>query len=447
MYGDDRVFVRLSGGHDAEWQRRSDAALDALADAGHPVIDLAPLPDGRARSGAEFFRWEFATAVAGAVLGINPFDEPNVTESKDNTRRVLEEYRHAAQLPAEETLTSDGALRLIGDAPLRLTAGHDGLAKELRRHLERARTARLLRAPGVHRADATSASAGCASIATLLRDRSGRPVTVGFGPRFLHSTGQLHKGGPPSGCFLQLTAEHPDDLPIHGWHESFGTLIDAQAVGDFISLETHELPVARINLAADPDAGLEQLRAVFERRSASHSARRTGVDLAIVGLGRMGSNMARRLHKAGHRVVAYNRSRDKTDEIIGEGLEGGFTPQQVIDMLRRATRRVADGPRRRRDRADDRRVRRSARARRHDHRRRQRQLQGFEAPPRACSRSAASSSSTPASVAASGACRMATEPWSAAKTTAVQAARAHLQGAGTRAAATSIADRPDRATT
>ena len=83
----------------------------------------------------------------------------------------------------------------------------------------------------------------------MLRDRSGRAVTVGFGPRFLHSTGQLHKGGAPIGCFLQLTANHPNDLEIPGWHETFGTLIDAQAVGDFISLESHDLPVARVNLS------------------------------------------------------------------------------------------------------------------------------------------------------------------------------------------------------
>jgi hypothetical protein len=99
----------------------------------------------------------------------------------------------------------------------------------------------------------------------MLRDRSGRAVTVGFGPRFLHSTGQLHKGGPQTGCFLQLTSNHPNDVEIPGWHETFGTLIDAQAVGDFISLESHELPVARINLGNDPDAGLAELRSSLEQ--------------------------------------------------------------------------------------------------------------------------------------------------------------------------------------
>ena len=110
-------------------------------------------------------------------------------------------------------------------------------------------------------------------IATLLRNRSGRAVTVGFGPRFLHSTGQLHKGGPPTGCFLQLTANHPNDLDIPGWHETFGGLIDAQAAGDLMSLESHELPVARVNLGDDPDVGLSELHAAFAAALAEPIAR------------------------------------------------------------------------------------------------------------------------------------------------------------------------------
>lgn len=260
-YGDDRVFVRITSGSDGEWQAATDAALDELAAAGHPIIDL-PLTGGDGALGAEFFRWEFATAVCGAILGINPFDEPNVTESKDNTRRVLEEYRHNGSLPAEEPLTNQGRLTLSGDAPLRLTAGHDGFANELRRHLSRARS-RGYFALQAYIAPTPEREAALREIATLIRDRSGRPVTIGFGPRFLHSTGQLHKGGPSTGCFLELTAGHPNDLEIPGWHESFGTLIDAQATGDFISLESHDLPVARVNLSDDPDAGLAELYAAL----------------------------------------------------------------------------------------------------------------------------------------------------------------------------------------
>lgn len=263
VYGNDRVFVRLSSGADSAWQARTDEALDALAEAGHPVMELS-LGPGVAGLGAEFFRWEFATAVAGAVLAINPFDEPNVTESKDNTKRVLAEFRETGRLPVDETLATEGPLRLIGDAPLRLTAGHDGLANELRRHLARVKPNGFI-ALQAYIAPSPSRDAALREMATLLRDRTRRAVTVGYGPRFLHSTGQLHKGGAPIGTFLQLTSDHADDLPIPGWHESFGTLIDAQAAGDFAALEAHDLPAARVNLSADPDAGLAALRAALDQ--------------------------------------------------------------------------------------------------------------------------------------------------------------------------------------
>jgi transaldolase/glucose-6-phosphate isomerase len=261
-YGDDRVFVRVATGNDMAWQQQTDAKLETLAAAGHPVVYLQML-GGEGALGGEFFRWEFATAVAGAVLGINPFDEPNVTESKDNTKRVLEQFRHDHKLPAEEALSSEGALTLSGDAPLRLSGSDGGLVGELRRHLARAKP-RGYFALQAYIAPSDERAAALREIATLLRDKSGRAVTVGFGPRFLHSTGQLHKGGAPIGCFVQLTANHPTDVEIPGWHETFGTLIDAQAVGDFISLESHELPVARINLGDDPDAGLEELLTAFQ---------------------------------------------------------------------------------------------------------------------------------------------------------------------------------------
>ncbi len=264
IYGDDRVFVRMSTGTDSEWDAATDAALDALADAGHPVIEIA-MGTGTGGLGAEFFRWEFATAVAGAVLGINPFDEPNVTESKDNTRRVLEEFHHSGSLPQKELLSEAGPLRVYGDAPLRLTGEPGDPATELRRHIERCRPNGYF---GIHAyiAPTPERDAALRGIAQLLRDRSSRPVTVGYGPRFLHSTGQLHKGGAPIGCFIQLTADYEpsDDLPIHGWKESFATLIGAQAAGDFISLEAHDLPVMSVNLSSDPDAGLAALRAALE---------------------------------------------------------------------------------------------------------------------------------------------------------------------------------------
>ena len=303
---------------------RHDRALDARsAEAGHPVIDLSML-GGDGALGAEFFRWEFATAVAGAVLGINPFDEPNVTESKDNTKRVLEEFRETGALPAEEVLATPRA----PDACRRRPAAPDG--EENRRHGNRAApapgarpVARLLRAPGVHRARRAERDAALRGIATLLRDRTGRAVTVGYGPRFLHSTGQLHKGGAPTGCFIQLTANHPNDLEIPGWHETFGTLIDAQAAGDFISLESHDLPVPRINLSANDLGRRAWPRCARRWRSAGHAeptAERTGpptrsgewswrssVSAAWAATWPAGCT------RPVIRVVAYNRSRDKTE--------------------------------------------------------------------------------------------------------------------------------------
>ncbi len=249
VYGDDRVFVRISSGGDAPWQAATDAALDALARAGQPIVELS-LGEGVAGLGAEFFRWEFATAICGAVLGINPFDEPNVTESKGSTKRVLDTYRHTGTVALPAPLAADR------------------LAEELRSHLARAKPNGYY---AIHAYVAPSEARDNAlrSLAGALRDATGRAVTIGYGPRFLHSTGQLHKGGAPIGCFIQLTATHDADKPIPGWHESFGTLIDAQAAGDFAALEAHGLPVARVELGTDPDAGLTELLAAAKQALAT----------------------------------------------------------------------------------------------------------------------------------------------------------------------------------
>jgi transaldolase/glucose-6-phosphate isomerase len=259
VYGRDRVFVRLLRDTDNAWTRETDRALDELAAAGHPVIDLT-MDEGL---GGEFFRWEFATAVAGAVLGINPFDEPNVTESKDNTRRVLHEFADTGALPRAEPMAREGTLELYGDSALRLTTRGGGVQQELARHLERARPDGYI-AIQAYIAPSPERDAALAGIRAAIRDATKRATTVGYGPRFLHSTGQLHKGGPRTGCFIQLTADHPLDARIPGSKETFGTLIDAQAIGDFTSLEGHELPVIRVHLGKDPDAGLAELRRTVE---------------------------------------------------------------------------------------------------------------------------------------------------------------------------------------
>jgi glucose-6-phosphate isomerase len=261
VYGPDRVFVRVGRDTASDWLASTDDALDALAAAGHPVVDIAL--QGGEWLGGEFFRWEFATAVAGIVIGVNPFDEPNVTESKENTKAVLERFHREGALPAEELLAAEGRLRLIGDAALRLTAGGGDVPTELRRHLDRARP-NGYHAIGAFIAPTEGRTALLRQIQRLLRDRTQHATTLGYGPRYLHSTGQLHKGGARIGCFLQLVSGHPHDLPIPGRHESFGTLIDAQALGDFASLQAHELPVLRVHLSDDPEAGLTELRDALE---------------------------------------------------------------------------------------------------------------------------------------------------------------------------------------
>jgi hypothetical protein len=196
--------------------------------------------------------------MAGAVLEVDPFDEPNVTESKTNTRAALEQHRRDGAFPAEEPIAVSGTLRLYGDAGL---AGADA-AGLLRAHLDRAQAdgyhaIQAYLAPTSARTDALRA------IQATLRDGTRRATTLGYGPRFLHSTGQLHKGGTPSGCFLQLVASHPDDLPIPGRDETFGVLIDAQALGDRASLASHGLPCLRVHLSDDPDAGLAELASLL----------------------------------------------------------------------------------------------------------------------------------------------------------------------------------------
>ncbi|HLO36027.1 MAG TPA: hypothetical protein VK194_08090, partial [Candidatus Deferrimicrobium sp.] len=265
-YGDDRVFVRLSIAGDAF--AAGDALVEAAAAAGHPVIRIA-LADA-IDLGAEMFRWEVATAIAGAVLGIDPFDQPNVEEAKELTRKLLAAAGSGEAVPPPaQALVSDPAagLSLHGDAVLRLTAGEETLVGELARHLARRKpNAYLALQAFIAPTAATEASLG--RIRALLRDATRCATTAGFGPRFLHSTGQLHKGGTPSGWFLQLTSDHPVDRPIPGWPYTFGRLIDAQAEGDFAAIESHDLPILRVHLT-DPERGLAALETALREALAT----------------------------------------------------------------------------------------------------------------------------------------------------------------------------------
>ena len=242
-YSNDRVFVRItldgSVGPDHTTNSNVEARLEELAAAGHPIVRVNV--GSKIELGAEFVRWEVATALAGAVLGIDPFDQPNVEEAKVNTRAVL---------GAMESGTAAGA----DEAAFRVTDAA-ALGAALKAHL------RKLKPNGyasiqAYVAQTPARDEALAEIRTLLRDATKRATTVGYGPRFLHSTGQLHKGGAPIGWFLQFVSEHPEDRGIPGQAYTFGQLIDAQAIGDAQTIGAHDLPILRINLGQDPDAGL-----------------------------------------------------------------------------------------------------------------------------------------------------------------------------------------------
>ena len=255
-YADDRVFVRvrLAGENEPEL----DALADTLESLGHPVegLELADPLD----LGAEFLRWEVATAAAGIALGIDPFDQPNVQESKDATTELLAAYRARGALPEPMPLVSEPGVAVtadpasLGDVPVNVNGALAQLLGLARPGLDYVAILAYLPkdSPNEARLQAIRAAIGATT---------GAATTLGFGPRFLHSTGQLHKGGPDTGVFLQITADPSKDLPIPGWPETFGTLITAQALGDLASLQGRGRRAMRLHVA-DAEAGLARLDAM-----------------------------------------------------------------------------------------------------------------------------------------------------------------------------------------
>ena len=233
MYGTDRFFVylRLTGARNETLDRQ----VHALARAGHPVLTFS-LRD-RYDLGAEYFRWEYATAVAGHILGIQPFDQPNVQESKDNTKRVLDAYQGSGRLPEQTACTPAQAIaalisRLSPGSYVAILA-YATPSKPLESAIRRLRKA--------------------------LVQQHHVTTTFGYGPRYLHSTGQLHKGGPPSGVFLELVDRMTPDVAIPAQPFSFCTLAHAQATGDLESLQAHGRPAIRVVLGADPVSTVDAL--------------------------------------------------------------------------------------------------------------------------------------------------------------------------------------------
>ena len=241
-YGDDRVFVHVRLASDAS--QDAESALARLAGAGHPVLRI--VVDDPREIGAELYRWEMATAVAGAVLGVNPFVQPDVEAAKQAARRQVAAYEEHGALPRSEPIARDGALEAHADPDNAKALGAGDLGALWHAHRARLRPGDYFAINAfVERNDANARALD--TLRHTVRDAHGVATSVGFGPRFLHSTGQLHKGGPDTGVFLQLTAADAEDLPIPERDIRFGVLKDAQAAGDLAVLCERGRRVLRIH--------------------------------------------------------------------------------------------------------------------------------------------------------------------------------------------------------
>ena len=254
VYGQDRVFayLRLTNAPDAA----QDASIEALEEAGHPVVRLSL--SSPMQVAQQFFVWEFATAVAGAVIGINPFDQPDVEASKIETKKLTDAYAATGKLPDEAPFLIADGIKLFTDPRDQDALRQESLDDVIKAHLDRA-------GPGDYVALLAYIDRNPAHIEALrklrtrIRDAKRVATCVGFGPRFLHSTGQTYKGGPNSGVVLQITADDAKDLPVPGEKFTFGTVKAAQARGDFDVLAERGRRALRVHLGPDVDAGLARL--------------------------------------------------------------------------------------------------------------------------------------------------------------------------------------------
>ncbi len=246
-YGSDRFFVGIDLA--PQPNADTDAFLAGVETAGHPVIRLRLASDWEL--GAELFRWELATAIAGSILGINPFDEPNVKESKDNTNRLLDEYQEQHRLPALPVAATEDGVEASG-------VSATSIREALERFLDQITDGEYLAIMAFAERDPET-ERRLVEMRGLLRERLRVATTLGYGPRFLHSIGQLYKGGPPTGAFLQILVEPRQDIPIPGQEYSFGTLFRAQALGDYQALATRGRPLLRLTLSGDPVRGLDRV--------------------------------------------------------------------------------------------------------------------------------------------------------------------------------------------
>jgi len=264
VYGNDRVFAYIRLENEADTDQ--EAKVTAVEKAGHPVVRIT-MP-GTYDLGAEFFRWEIATAVAGAIIGINPFNQPDVEASKVATRSLTSEYEKNGSLPAEKPILEDSGVKLFTDeknaADLTATASEKSLGGYLKAHLNRIHAGDYFAVLGYIQMNAEHQQ----SLQTLrhaVRDKKHIATCLGFGPRFLHSTGQAYKGGPNSGVFLQVTCDDSVELPVPGQKYTFGVVKAAQARGDFQVLAERGRRALRVHLGKDLKSGLATLQAAVQK--------------------------------------------------------------------------------------------------------------------------------------------------------------------------------------
>jgi transaldolase/glucose-6-phosphate isomerase len=260
-YGTDRLFayLRLESAPD----QSQDVAVAALEKAGHPVVRIA-VQDPYA-IGEEFFRWEIATAVAGSIIGINAFNQPDVEASKVATRKLTSEYEATGKLPAEEPFFESDGVKLYADAKNAdaLKQGKS-LAEILKTHFARAGQGDYFALLGYITMNPQN-EAVLQTIRHSVRDKKKVATVLGFGPRFLHSTGQAYKGGPNTGVFLQITCDNAVDLPVPDQKYTFGVVKAAQARGDFTVLAERGRRALRVHLGKDVKAGLATLQAAVSQ--------------------------------------------------------------------------------------------------------------------------------------------------------------------------------------
>ena len=268
-YSDDRwfVYIRLASSANSDL----DAKVKNLINAGFPVVQIE-LGD-KYDLGAEYFRWEIATATSSALLGVNAFDQPNVKESKDITQELLAAFTQKGSLPSETSILSEDDIELYCDQRIKneldavrknMGIVEDNICANLNAFLNLlqpsnyvAIMAFLLKTPNVDQL--------LERIRQCIRNAHGTAVTVGYGPRFLHSTGQMHKGGPNSGLFIQITSEDPEGIDIPGKNYNFSTLKQAQAIGDAEALRQKGRPLIRIHLGLDVETNLEKVATWVEK--------------------------------------------------------------------------------------------------------------------------------------------------------------------------------------